>query len=166
MGEPLPPPVTTLNPTASRRGVPFWLLIVVLAIAGGLAALVVTTRADLKEATRERDALQAAEDAREAEAAALPDVYDIVYEHVGRLGGYSVTGDESFASVSIEGAGLFDITALEDALVELGFSHSVGARIGNTRALDGTLSAESDRASMTWTYHPDDGLSIVIERMD
>lgn len=40
------------------------------------------------------------------------------------------------------------------------------SRIGNTRALDGTLTAEGDHVVASWTYHPDDGLSIVLETVD
>lgn len=59
-----------------------------------------------------------------------------------------------------------DLDGLEDLLDELGFSPAVIDRIGNTRALDGTQSAEAPHVIATWTYHPDDGLSIVLERAD
>jgi hypothetical protein len=56
--------------------------------------------------------------------------------------------------------------ALERLLDELGFPASTISRIGNTRALDGTLEAAGDQATAYWSYHPDDGLSIVIERIE
>lgn len=40
---------------------------------------------------------------------------------------------------------------------------SVDARIGSTRALDGTQAAEWDDISASWTYHPDDGLNMILE---
>jgi len=61
--------------------------------------------------------------------------------------------------------GLFSTDTLFEGLRELGFPGSTEARIGNTRALDGTLTAESCTGlEAGWTYHPDDGLSIVNER--
>lgn len=58
---------------------------------------------------------------------------------------------------------LFDVLT-ETMIFQLGFSGSVEARIQNTRALDGTQTAESpDGYVAYWTYHPDDGLNIVIE---
>lgn len=39
------------------------------------------------------------------------------------------------------------------------------AKISNTRAIDGTLTDEiSSGYELTWNYHPDDGLNVVIER--
>lgn len=49
-------------------------------------------------------------------------------------------------------------------LDDLGFSSAVVARMENTRALDGTQTAESDTATLFWTYHPDHGLMVIIER--
>ena len=40
------------------------------------------------------------------------------------------------------------------------------SRMGSTRALDGMQTAEWDRISAYWTYHPDDGLDVVLEVME
>lgn len=40
---------------------------------------------------------------------------------------------------------------------------SVVAKIGNTRAMDGMQDATWDNFSAFWTFHPDDGLSLVVE---
>ena len=53
--------------------------------------------------------------------------------------------------------------SFRNSLKNLEFSGSIMSRIGNTRALDGTQTAESEIASASWTYHPDDGLSLVVE---
>lgn len=39
------------------------------------------------------------------------------------------------------------------------------ARLCNTRALDGTQSTEGTGARAYWTYHPDEGLKVIFERM-
>lgn len=52
-------------------------------------------------------------------------------------------------------------------LDELGFNAlAITQRMGATRALDGTLTEASDVAEMTWTYHPDDGLTVVVAVTD
>lgn len=67
-----------------------------------------------------------------------------------------------YASLQLRGTG--STGRLTTVLVdEYGFPGSLDARIGNTRALDGTLTAEGEGYGASWTYHPDDGLSIVIE---
>jgi hypothetical protein len=71
--------------------------------------------------------------------------------------------DETFASLTVFSSYM---PALERLLDELGFPASTMSRIGNTRALDGTLEAKGEKAIATWTYHPDNGLNIVIERID
>jgi len=53
--------------------------------------------------------------------------------------------------------------AMNDVLEDLGFSTSIGVKMGKTRALDGTQEASSDCCTASWTYHPDDGLQLLIE---
>lgn len=53
---------------------------------------------------------------------------------------------------------------LRELLDALGFNApATMERMGNTRAIDGTLEAEGDDVVASWTYHPDDGLRIVFE---
>jgi hypothetical protein len=120
--------------------------------------------AELADVKAERDALSTAADAAQAKADALPDVGGIVDDFLANRPGFDVTGDETYASISVTGDGLLSNARLVEMLVELGFPESIGARIGNTRALDGTLTADGNHVSATWTYHPDDGLQLVIER--
>ena len=86
---------------------------------------------------------------------------------------FEMEGDEDYLSLSLRECeksviigdwrvSCFD--TLATLLDELGFPGSMMDRIGNTRALDGTLTAETDFLSAYWTYHPDDGLNVVIER--
>jgi hypothetical protein len=43
---------------------------------------------------------------------------------------------------------------------------SVSSRMDSTRALDGMLDAEWDGFEASWTYHPDDGLDVIITTVD
>lgn len=48
---------------------------------------------------------------------------------------------------------------------DLGFTGAVRQRMSHTRALDGTQTATSpDGYVATWNYHPDSGMTIIVER--
>lgn len=66
----------------------------------------------------------------------------------------SGTGNES------EGASLTEVACV---LAELEVPESVLSRIDRTRALDGTQDASWGDLDASWTYHPDSGLSLIIE---
>lgn len=69
-------------------------------------------------------------------------------------------------SVDIDGAGTYsgpdltNVVCLGDAL---GMPDSVSSRMGQTRALDGTQTADWDTFTVSWNYHPDDGLGAIFE---
>jgi hypothetical protein len=63
-------------------------------------------------------------------------------------------GDES------DGASIIDLVCL---LAAVEAPSSVISRIDSTRALDGTQEAEWDGLRAWWTYHPDNGLDLIIE---
>lgn len=48
-------------------------------------------------------------------------------------------------------------------LSALGAPHGVLAKMDSTRALDGQQSDEWDGITATWTYHPDEGLDVILE---
>ena len=50
-------------------------------------------------------------------------------------------------------------------MTELGAPDSTGSKVGNTRSLDGTREANWDGYHAEWTYHPDDGLNMIIEKV-
>ena len=52
----------------------------------------------------------------------------------------------------------------ECVLEELGAPGSLFAKLGATRALDGTLTASWSNVEASWTYHPDAGLNIIITK--
>lgn len=64
-------------------------------------------------------------------------------------------GEEDFAGATIE--------QVACVLVELGVPTSVTTRMQNTRALDGQQTASWDGYTVTWSYHPDTGLDLIIE---
>ena len=53
------------------------------------------------------------------------------------------------------------ITLVKDANEALGFGDQLYKRMGRTRALDGTLTDENENVSVSWTYHPDNGIEVI-----
>jgi hypothetical protein len=80
-----------------------------------------------------------------------------------------ITYGDNDKTLSLDGEGKEDhndVVKLDtemNILQALNISTAIEERIGNTRALDGTLSGEWGTFKATWTYHPDNGLDIVIE---
>jgi len=75
--------------------------------------------------------------------------------------GASIEGDADYVSIN----NLRYTDTLFLGLEALGFPASIEAKIGNTCALDGTQTAASpDGFTASRTYHPDDGLNIIIEK--
>lgn len=150
--------LATPDPHATR--IP-WLA----AIGLGILAVVFfglwqSARGDADKAQRELDRLEQAEADRQAAEEALPDLASIARRHVLPFTNGSAT------SISVNLRAGRDMDKLADVLDELGFSSGIMDRIGNTRALDGTLTADAPHVTASWTYHPDDGLSLVLERTD
>jgi hypothetical protein len=135
-------------------------------MAGTIAVLIillVLAVAAWQDAAGRADDLQAAEDRRQEESDARPNLEEVVSEAFTDPD-VAVDGDTDAAEVSIPGYALLSGTAsLEDLLDELGFSSAVLGRMERTRALDGTQDAEGRNVNVTWTYHPDDGLNLVFE---
>ena len=50
-------------------------------------------------------------------------------------------------------------------MLELGAPQSVSTKVGQTRALDGTRETAWDGYAAQWTYHPDDGMNMLIEKV-
>lgn len=78
-----------------------------------------------------------------------------------KLGDGGRTLDVAGTGEEHPGAG---VTSGERACIldELGAPASVRMKMGHTRALDGMQSATWGDYEATWTYHPDDGLQLVI----
>jgi len=63
-------------------------------------------------------------------------------------------GEETTAGLSV--------TSLECLVKELGMPESVKAQMFDTRALDGRQTGTWPGFSASWSYHPDDGMDVVI----
>lgn len=128
-------------------------------LGGGVGMTIADDADEVDRLEGELAVLEEAEAAAAAEEASSPDLRYEATLH--GLGGFIEDGDEESVSLN------FPFTPddqLHGLLDDLGFNATaVMQRIGNTRALDGTLTADGDGVSATWTYHPDDGLSLVIE---
>jgi hypothetical protein len=72
-------------------------------------------------------------------------------DYAGSPGAY-----EDYADV------LAETEAAMCVLDEIDAPKSVLARLGNTRALDGMRDARWGAYAASWTYHPDDGLNLII----
>lgn len=53
--------------------------------------------------------------------------------------------------------------ALEDINDDLGFPASLYKKMGETRSVDGRLSETAGDYTVSWTYHPDNGLEVLYE---
>lgn len=79
----------------------------------------------------------------------------------------TLEGDETYASLNLPDGFLASarfIEGLSALLDELGLPASTLARIEGTRAVDGTQVVETESITGRWTYHPDDGLNLILER--
>lgn len=66
-----------------------------------------------------------------------------------------------------DGKAVWDESKLEDGqlscvLRELHTPDSIKEQIEHTRALDGRQTATADGRTYSWTYHPDDGLDLIV----
>lgn len=79
-----------------------------------------------------------------------------------------ILDDGSALSIDTEGEESAGATFIEAACVlsSLEVPDSIVARVDTTRALDGRQTGSWDSYEASWIYHPDDGLSMVIEVVD
>ncbi|MGA7271906.1 MAG: hypothetical protein WB239_12615 [Acidimicrobiia bacterium] len=106
-----------------------------------------------------QDQLAALEVETEAESV-KPDLMQILSDN--HMNNFVQDDGPTFASMKISEAA-FEGSGLSGLLRELGFSEAIMSRIGATLALDGTQTVESGSATASWTYHPDNGLSLIVE---
>lgn len=106
--------------------------------------------------------LEAAAASSSAEAAAVPDLMALANEYFDPQA--DVSGTSTAVTVIVTDSNIYrDGGALANYLTALGFSDAVLDRLSNTRALDGTLTAQGRNCNVSWTYHPDHGLRMVFE---
>ena len=109
-------------------------------------------------------------DPTEAAKEKLSDAYDSISK---------VAGAKDFADLSYDKSSLIMDTqptdtgfykyssnataAIAAVNVYLGLPASVGEKMSSTRALDGMQSQNCGTYTVTWTYHPDNGLRVIYE---
>ncbi|GAA1554767.1 MULTISPECIES: hypothetical protein [Brevibacterium] len=101
-----------------------------------------------------------------SEQAAQADLIAEVYEvcSLDSADGAFLSSDEM--SITFDGVGEYDgpdVTDLHCVGVGLDMPDSVTSRMGQTRALDGTQTSDWDTFTVSWNYHPDNGLGAVFE---
>ncbi len=96
-----------------------------------------------------------------ADAAAVPNLAAIAAKHPGMdaLDQTATSLDVTYKATDPDGK----IVAVYAFMTELGFTGATLDRMGKTRALDGTQTAQGRNCNVSWTYHPDDGLQMVFE---
>jgi len=94
-----------------------------------------------------------------------PDVYEVAHENLQGETGIEYYGDEESVTIEVSTYILPSTEeAFQETLEEYGFSSAVMNRMYQTRAIDGTQNAESNGVNVSWTFHPDAGLQVVVER--
>jgi hypothetical protein len=64
------------------------------------------------------------------------------------------------------GSGELSFTNIACALEELDIPDSVMSKMDSTRSLDGRVTEDWNGIEANWTYHPDDGLDVILELKD
>lgn len=139
-------------PTPRKRKAPAWLFgtALILAGIGGIAGIAAANTGDDSGATF----VPASTQIEQAQTRCAPSDAGFVAGDNGR-------------SLTVDGAGLPAGPAVEDlvcVLYELDTPDAVLSRMNSTRALDGMQDASWAGYRAAWTYHPDDGLWMVIEQ--
>lgn len=156
------------EPPAPRGSRAPWIATAVLAAA--VAALGVlylgerSTSSDLRDRVGELAAATTTTAAEGDEAADEGDLPDLKAVADGVPGGLDVdiTGGSSSVTIDIRSPSTRSLNWLKNYMNRLNMpGDAIVARMEQTRALDGTLQEEAAGVRVTWTYHPDDGLSAV-----
>ncbi|GHD05326.1 hypothetical protein [Zhihengliuella salsuginis] len=77
--------------------------------------------------------------------------------------GAAIELDGSGEGASSGGLDMFDQVCVLEGLQ---IPESAFSRMSSTRALDGTQSMSWDGYQASWTYHPDNGLDVIVESAD
>lgn len=83
-----------------------------------------------------------------------------------------LASDGSYLAIDTNPLNLDDFSAssawtmIQEANKELGLPDSVLTKMGQTRAMDGRQTHTTDELTVSWTYHPDQGLEVIYELND
>ncbi len=101
-----------------------------------------------------------------------PDFVTLYYTVVGEGDDATLASDGSYIEIDTNVYDLDDysrmstLTKIEDLNEALGLPDSVYQKMLSTRALDGRQTHYADGFTVSWTYHPDDGLEVLYELDD
>lgn len=162
-GPPLVGPPVSLARTSSAGGWP-WRIVVAAAMGFALVLTSVQWSSASNRADRLQSRLDVLERKAEQERAkerAMPDLIDIADAIEVDDSDVDYSGTATSLDVTIAYPVGTPMEWFDQLLEDLGFEDAVSSRMGHTRALDGTQQAEAPHVTVTWTYHPDDGLNAV-----
>lgn len=98
---------------------------------------------------------------------AAPNPFEVALDECGLQSSSHATIGDDGASLELQTMGEdatgMSFDSFDCVVTELGISDAVMNRLENTRALDGRQEASWDDFTASWTYHPDDGLNMLIE---
>jgi len=161
--------VGEVQDTAVRKKRPVWPWIIAGAVVVIGAAIAIPVSLNIAaDNARVAAEQQAAADAAAAEEARLDQFRAQLVEcgiSAGRADDTTriLDGGESLEMLRVtkfDGPPYF---AMECVLEGLGAPASIESEIGQTRALDGRQQDEWDGFTIAWSYHPDDGASVLIK---
>lgn len=160
MTTPFPPaePGDSNQPGARGRQTTRWLIITGGAVAVAVAIGAVIGLQPQSEAPARTPSTESSADTRTAIQGAANVCGNVVGE----------VADEG-RTIILDTAGSSDLTGESDTIEDvacilgaLDVPQAVIARMESTRALDGMQDAEWDDFMASWTYHPDDGMSLIV----
>lgn len=79
-------------------------------------------------------------------------------------GNYEIGDDDSYLSVRATTSYGNSTEVVQKINAELGFGEAMWEKMLETRAIDGMQSEENGNFTVSWTYHPDNGLNVIYER--
>ncbi|WP_437584269.1 hypothetical protein ACSAGD_03060 [Paramicrobacterium sp. CJ85] len=98
---------------------------------------------------------------------AAPNPFEVALDECGLQSSSHATIGDDGASLELQTMGEdatgMSFDSFDCVVTELGISDAVMNRIENTRALDGRQEASWDDFTASWTYHPDNGLNMLVE---
>lgn len=164
-----------VSPTAEkrpRRGM--WIAIIAVAavLVIGAAVAIPLTIVNQAQAAAEAEAKAEAKAERQAERRAEALRRDEIRAALDSCGIQPVGNTtllDGGEAAEIARVSKYDGPAIADlycTLEALGAPQSLESKIGQTRALDGRQTSEWGDFAISWTYHPDDGATVLIERTD
>lgn len=143
---------TAIRPLTVTAVAAFAVLGVLWAVFGGTTAVTGAAAADPDAAPVLSALEQASVECFAGEIHAEGDTVTLILD-------MAVTGFDGSLNYDTGDASLDEVTCV---LGELDAPTNVTARMDSTRALDGMQDAEWGKFEASWTYHPDDGLDLII----